>query len=185
MKLKIKSKASIKALSFKDYVIESATQQINRLKDDINAFKKLYSDNLSPRETSYLDEAIAEKQKFLKDQQALIKKYQKIRSSTMLKSCEYCEEDDSEIDRTESGLTASEDIKSVTYVPAEAVILKLYGDTYYYKEGEGFKKDWKWATMYTNGRESYKKSQQLEKQLKDIFPDAKVGIKYNYQVPID
>ena len=81
MKLKIKAKETVKALSFKDYVIDSATQQINRLKDDIDTFKKMYNKDMSPRETAYLDEAIAEKKKELSNQQALIKKYQKIRSS--------------------------------------------------------------------------------------------------------
>lgn len=77
MKLTLKAKEQ----TFKDFVLESASKQIELLKSDIDTFKKMYHSEMTPRETMYLDEAIAEKKKQLSDQQALLRKYQKIRSS--------------------------------------------------------------------------------------------------------
>ena len=77
MKLTLKAKEQ----TFKDFVLESASKQIELLKSDIDTFKKMYHSEMTPRETMYLDEAIAEKKKQLSNQQALLRKYQKIRSS--------------------------------------------------------------------------------------------------------
>lgn len=77
MKLALKAKEQ----TFKDFVLESASKQIALLKSDIDTFKKMYHSDMTPRETMYLDEAIAEKKKQLSNQQALLRKYQKIRSS--------------------------------------------------------------------------------------------------------
>ena len=77
MKLTLKAKEQ----TFKDFVLESASKQIELLKGDIDTFKKMYHSEMTPRETMYLDEAIAEKKKQLSNQQALLRKYQKIRSS--------------------------------------------------------------------------------------------------------
>lgn len=77
MKLTLKAKEQ----TFKDFVLESASKQIELLKSDIDTFKKMYNSEMTPRETMYLDEAIAEKKKQLSNQQALLRKYQKIRSS--------------------------------------------------------------------------------------------------------
>ena len=77
MKLTLKAKEQ----TFKDFVLDSASKQIELLKSDIDTFKKMYHSDMTPRETMYLDEAIAEKKKQLSKQQALLRKYQKIRSS--------------------------------------------------------------------------------------------------------
>ena len=84
MKLTLKAKEQ----TFKDFVLESASKQIELLKSDIDTFKKMYHSDMTPRETMYLDEAIAEKKKQLSNQQALLRKYQKIRSSATAEEIE-------------------------------------------------------------------------------------------------
>ena len=84
MKLTLKAKEQ----TFKDFVLESASKQIELLKSDIDTFKKMYHSEMTPRETMYVDEAIAEKKKQLSNQQALLRKYQKIRSSATVEEIE-------------------------------------------------------------------------------------------------
>ena len=113
MKLTLKAKEQ----TFKDFVLESASKQIELLKRDIDTFKKMYHSEMTPRETMYLDEAIAEKKKQLSDQQALLRKYQKIRSSATAEEIKAAKLDGDTVafDAIGGGINGSVDIDIGTY----------------------------------------------------------------------
>lgn len=65
--------------NFADFVKEQASQQIDSLKKDITEFKRMLNGKMSDQEREWLNDAIEEKKAMLSRQQAMLKKYQKVR----------------------------------------------------------------------------------------------------------